>query len=79
VRRLELESHDPGLFREVPGACLATHFFKSVEVRGMCAPVEDRNEPAHVRRRIIERLRERGAPRDLDTAREIERTLEADS
>ena len=79
MRRLELESHDPGLSREVSAACPATHYFKSVAVRGMCAPVEDQNEPAHVRRRIIERLRERGAPRDLDTAREIERTLEADS
>ena len=111
-------------------ACPATHFFKSVEVRGTCAPVEDPadkavglqalmekyqpeggftpisadlpmyrgslkgvgvfrldienwsgklkfggNEPEKLRRIWIEKLRERGAPVDLLTANEIEKTL----
>jgi predicted FMN-binding regulatory protein PaiB len=33
------------------------------------------NEPARLRRTFIEKLRERGAPVDLLTADEIERTL----
>lgn len=111
-------------------ACPATHFFKSVEIRGRCEIVDDpaekatglqalmekyqpeggfeaiaadksmyvkslagvgvfrvrgtwtakvkfgSNEPARVRRIWIEKLRERGAPRDLATANEIEKTLE---
>lgn len=110
-------------------ACPATHFFKSVEIRGRCEFVDDpaekaaglqalmekyqpeggfepiaadrrmytkslagvgvfrvsgtwtakvkfgSNETAPVRRIWIEKLRERGAPRDLATADEIERTL----
>lgn len=121
----------PSHFTAPDYACPATHFFKSVEVRGTCVSVDDpdekaaalsalmakyqpeggyrpidpqdpgyrravagvgvfrlepeswsgkskfgRNEPARVRRRIIERLRERGGPRDAETADEIERTLE---
>lgn len=111
-------------------ACPATHFFKSVEIRGRCGLVDDPaekaralqalmekyqpdggfdpitaddpvyakalagvgvfrirgdwtgkekfgvNERAELRRRWVEKLRERGAPRDLETALEIEKTLE---
>lgn len=114
-------------------ACPATHFFKSVELRGRCEPVADLeekaralqalmekyqpegghdpivadhpvyakalarvgvyrvrgawtakvkfgvNEPAKLRRTLVEKLRERGGPRDLETAVEIERTLEESS
>ena len=114
-------------------ACPATHFYKSVEIRGRCEPVDDLEEKAAalqalmekyqpegghdpiraadpvyakalagvavfrvsgawtakvkfgqnetpVRRRTwIEKLRERGEPRDLATALEIERTLEGTS
>ncbi len=111
-------------------ACPATHFFKSVEVRGHAEVVADaalkaralqalmakmqpegrytpidhalpmyraalervgvfrvvtaswtgkakfgQNEPAKLRRVFVEKLRERGAPVDLATALEIERTL----
>jgi len=111
-------------------ACPATHFFKSVEIRGRCDLADDPaekaralqalmekyqpegrfdpitpddpvyakalagvgvfrvrgpwtgkvkfgvNEPAALRRRWLEKLRERGEPRDLATALEIEKTLE---
>ena len=110
-------------------ACPATHFFKSVEIRGRCELVEDldekaralqslmekyqpegnfdpivaddpiygkalrgvgvfrvsgawtakvkfgQNEGAKHRRGWVEKLRERGEPRDLETAAEIEKTL----
>ncbi len=111
-------------------ACPATHYFKSVDARGTCAPCDDIvekargmqalmekyqpegqftpitadnplyakplrtvgvfrvavetwtgkvkfgvNEPAAVRRKMIAGLRERGEPRDLETAIEIETTL----
>ena len=114
-------------------ACPATHYFKSVDARGTCAPCDDVverarglqalmekyqpegrfkpitaddpiyanalrtvslfrlavetwsgkvkfgvNETESVRRAMIERLRERGEPRDLETAREIEKTFLAD-
>jgi uncharacterized protein len=36
------------------------------------------NETENVRRIMVERLRERGEPRDLETAREIEKTLSGD-
>lgn len=112
-------------------ACPATHFFKSVEIRGRALVVDDpaykaralqalmekmqpegghvpldhtlpmyrgalqkvgvfrvvneawtgkckfgQNEPARIRRIFVEKLRERGAPVDLLTAAEIERTLD---
>lgn len=114
-------------------ACPATHYFKSVDARGTCAPCDEAidkarglqalmekyqpegrfkpitaddpiyakalrtvsvyrvavetwsgkvkfggNETVSVRRAMIERLRERGEPRDLETAREIEKTLSSD-
>jgi len=112
-------------------ACSATHFFKSVEVRGRCELVDDpdekasalqalmekyqpeggydpiraddpiyakalevvgvfrvsgswtakmkfgSNEPADHRRRWVDKLRDRGEPRDLATADMIAATLEA--
>jgi uncharacterized protein len=111
-------------------ACPATHYFKSVDARGTCAPCTDPvekaralqalmekyqpegghrpitaedpvyakalrtvgvfrvavtswtgkvkfgvNEPEKLRRTFVQRLRERAAPRDLETALEIEKTL----
>ncbi len=111
-------------------ACPATHYFKSVDARGTCAPCDDVvekarglqalmekyqpegqytpitadnplytkalrtvgvfrvavtswtgkvkfgvNEPDAVRRKMIAGLRERGEPRDLETAFEIEKTF----
>jgi uncharacterized protein len=111
-------------------ACPATHYFKSVDARGTCAPCDDIvekargmqalmekyqpegqftpitadnplyakplrtvgvfriaveswtgkvkfgvNEPEAVRRKMIAGLRERGEPRDLETAAEIEKTF----
>lgn len=113
-------------------ACPATHYFKSVDARGTCAPCEDVvqkarglqalmekyqpegeftpitadnplytkalrtvgvyriavaswtgkmkfgvNETEAMRWKMIDRLRERGEPRDLETADEIEKTLRA--
>ena len=112
-------------------ACPATHFYKSVELRGRCEPVDDLDEKARAlqalmvkyqpdgghdpiraddpiydkalrgvavfrvsgawtakvkfgqneaprhRRTWVEKLRERGEPRDLATAEEIEKTLES--
>lgn len=121
----------PSWFVAPDYACPATHFFKSVDARGTCAPVHDPaqkalglqalmekyqpegrfrtitaddsryakalrtvgvfriaveswtgkakfgvNEPAHLRRKLISALRERGEPRDLETADEIEKTFD---